>query len=94
MIHFLLLAMTSAAPALHFSFHLYMTLCNFVTSQIVFRLIVSSDLWEIHCPGLETNMGFDENINFFVISISLHTFYCCLMFSSSVWRKYLDAIGY
>lgn len=49
--------MTSAAAALYFSFHLYMTLYRIMMSQIVFRLVVSSDLWELHCPCLETNMG-------------------------------------
>lgn len=61
MIHFLLLVMTSAATTLHFSFHLYITLYSFIMSQIVFRLLVTTGLWEIHCPGLETNMGLAEN---------------------------------
>lgn len=51
------LGMTSAAAALYFSFHLYMTLYRIMMSQTVFRLVVSSDLWELHCPCLETNMG-------------------------------------
>lgn len=75
MIHFLLLAMTVAAAALYFSFHIYMTPYRIMMAQVVFRLLVSSDLWEIHCPGLQTNMGLAENRTFFVTFISLHTFY-------------------
>lgn len=41
-------------------------------SQIVVRLLVASDLWEILCPRIESNVGFAENGKRFFLFLQFH----------------------
>lgn len=76
--------------------------------KIVVRSLVASDLWEILCPRIESNVGFAENGKRFFCSFNFTSYllflkvcqwpivaeYCPMSGNNSGWKKSLESIWY